>query len=130
MRGTQRLADNALLFLDEKGKILEVFNWDFAYRVQTIDDTNSMTGAPLYKNPFPGMPSVEHIINDLPNVNLHPKNCFRSCDCYHQRWVGKDKKHLEVIGECWGTKERDECQCGGDPKCCDFYPEKRGKYNE
>lgn len=27
--------------------------------------------------------------------------------------------------ECWGTKEREECKCGGDPTRCDFYPEKR-----
>ena len=118
---------DALIFFDEQKRIIEVFNWDFTYRVQKIDDTKSMAGAPSYENPFPDMPSVEHIINDMQNVNLHPKNCFRICDCYHQRWVGKDEKHLEVIGECWGTKERDECQCGGDPQCCDFYPEKRGE---
>lgn len=26
---------------------------------------------------------------------------------------------------CHGTKEQDECTCGGDPAKCDFYPEKR-----
>lgn len=28
-------------------------------------------------------------------------------------------------GECWGTKERDQCSCGGYTSKCDFYPEKR-----
>lgn len=32
-------------------------------------------------------------------------------------------------GECWGTRERDECRCGGDTTKCDFYPEKRKKHN-
>ena len=29
--------------------------------------------------------------------------------------------------ECWGTKEREVCKCGGDPTKCDFYPEVRAK---
>lgn len=55
------------------------------------------------------------------------------CDCYHTRdkriresFYGKAIR--ELIGECWGTRERDECACGGDPSKCDFYPEKRKKY--
>lgn len=122
--------NGTLEFIDDNNTVIETFNWDYVYRVELIessDDTNSMAGAPSYENPFPNMPSVEHIINDMQNVNLHPKNCLKICDCYHQRWVGKDKKHLEIVGECWGTKERDECRCGGDPECCDFYPEKRGE---
>ena len=27
--------------------------------------------------------------------------------------------------ECWGTKEREACMCGGDESRCDFYPYKR-----
>ena len=27
--------------------------------------------------------------------------------------------------ECWGTRERDACSCGGDQMKCDFYPEVR-----
>lgn len=34
-----------------------------------------------------------------------------------------------VIPRCYGTKEREICQCGGDPSKCDFYPEKRNKTN-
>ena len=26
---------------------------------------------------------------------------------------------------CYGTKEMEECTCGGDTRRCDFYPEKR-----
>ena len=38
------------------------------------------------------------------------------CDCYFQHGL----KFL-----CYGTKEMEECSCGGDKSKCDFYPEKR-----
>lgn len=28
---------------------------------------------------------------------------------------------------CWGTREKDECSCGGDRARCDFYPEVRAE---
>jgi len=101
------LADNALLFLDEKGDILEVFNWDFTYRVQTINDTKSMTSAQKVED------------------NHTNKYFFEMCDCYHIVNTNEGFK-----GECWGTREREICRCQGDPKYCDFYPEKRGERNE
>lgn len=59
---------------------------------------------------------------------------MNDCSCYHTRtdiFTGKTgfgayKKEIKV-GECWGTKEREECSCGGDTSKCDFYPEKRGE---
>ena len=60
------------------------------------------------------------------------------CECYHE----VRKKHylfhpltghpigfIKVVGVCWGTKEQDECSCGGDESKCDFYPHirERGK---
>ena len=54
------------------------------------------------------------------------------CDCYHTRTkivyghTGFGPYCRETtVGECWGTKERDECSCGGYTNKCDFYPEKR-----
>lgn len=38
------------------------------------------------------------------------------CDCYHKVF-GKEV--------CYGTKEREECKCGGDAIRCDFYPTRR-----
>lgn len=38
------------------------------------------------------------------------------CDCYYQHGM----KFL-----CYGTKEMEECSCGGDTNKCNFYPEKR-----
>ena len=38
------------------------------------------------------------------------------CDCYFQHGL----KFL-----CYGTKEMEECSCGGDKSKCDFYPENR-----
>lgn len=38
------------------------------------------------------------------------------CSCYHEEYGKK---------VCWGTREKDECNCNGFTKYCDFYPEKR-----
>ena len=40
------------------------------------------------------------------------------CDCYYQQGL----KFL-----CYGTKEMEECSCGGDESKCNFYPEKRAQ---
>lgn len=37
----------------------------------------------------------------------------KKCECYHLR----DDK----TAECWGTKEREICSCGGDARFCNFY---------
>lgn len=39
-----------------------------------------------------------------------------TCDCYHTEY-GRP--------QCWGTKARSDCTCGGDERECDFYPEER-----
>ena len=55
------------------------------------------------------------------------------CNCYHTQ---KEKryayhpltgnvKHDVEVGVCWGTKELDKCECGGDEINCDFYPQVR-----
>lgn len=40
------------------------------------------------------------------------------CDSFHQEY-GRTV--------CWGTREKDECNCGGDRFKCTFYPEIRNK---
>lgn len=55
---------------------------------------------------------------------------MNKCDCYHKETlvVGYEFPNLPVrkaIGVCYGTKEREECTCGGDKHRCNFYPEKR-----
>lgn len=69
------------------------------------------------------------------------------CDCYHVEkearyltdfeqglrfaMTGKRiKKELVEVAHCWGTKECDECSCGGDRSKCDFYPEVRKEANQ
>ena len=56
------------------------------------------------------------------------------CSCYHTTEVrnytyhpitGAPIPHDQTVGVCNGTKEMDECSCGGDESKCDFYPEKR-----
>ena len=34
-------------------------------------------------------------------------------------------KTLQFRDECWGTKEREVCACGGDRRKCTFYPDFR-----
>ena len=58
------------------------------------------------------------------------------CNCYHMQRkkqytyhpiTGQPIEHNIDVGVCWGTKEMDECSCGGDEMKCDFYPEVRAK---
>ena len=59
---------------------------------------------------------------------------MEQCNCYYQRLYRDYAYDItgtklaifdKLVGECWGTKEREQCSCGGDPSKCDFYPEKR-----
>ena len=53
------------------------------------------------------------------------------CECWEERPIvlmkyGKIPVYSpNGIQICNGTKEREECTCGGDVSKCDFYPEKR-----
>ena len=56
------------------------------------------------------------------------------CDCYETKSVRRYRyepillKTLSkkvIIGICNGTRDCEECQCGGDRKKCDFYEEVR-----
>lgn len=56
------------------------------------------------------------------------------CYCYHtteRREPRYDKygnfSHSLVmtVGICYGTRECEQCKCGGDKKKCDFYEEVR-----
>lgn len=60
------------------------------------------------------------------------------CHCYHTQQktrytyhplTGSPIPHDIEVGICWGTKECDECNCGGDETKCDFYPKVREKAN-
>jgi hypothetical protein len=57
---------------------------------------------------------------------------MNKCDCYHEEyevigWLGPYEQVRKLRKRCNGTKERDECSCGGDRTKCDFYPEVREK---
>lgn len=51
------------------------------------------------------------------------------CDCYHieseTHWLvegdGCAVRGTINVPRCWGTKERDICDCGGDKSKCNFY---------
>ena len=46
------------------------------------------------------------------------------------KWPENNGKIESEVGVCWGTKEKEECDCGGDKTKCTFYPEKREKAND
>lgn len=53
---------------------------------------------------------------------------MKICDCHHTTTYTRCDGLKDFIKyECWGTRERDECSCGGDRTKCDFYPEVREK---
>ena len=61
---------------------------------------------------------------------------MKNCDCYHiknkKRYIyhpitAAPIRYDAEVGVCYGTKEMDECDCGGDRCKCDFYPEIREK---
>lgn len=61
---------------------------------------------------------------------------MKKCDSYHLQpktrytyhpLTGRCITNDIEVGVCWGTKERDECVCGGDRTKCDFYPWVREK---
>lgn len=52
----------------------------------------------------------------------------KCCECYFEQEVMDPYLYdRRLVGRCNGTKERDECRCGGNPAKCDFYPEIREK---
>jgi hypothetical protein len=60
------------------------------------------------------------------------EKCMDKCKCYEETWeiigwLGPDEVIRKHRHRCNGTRERDECSCGGDRTKCDFYPEVREK---
>lgn len=52
---------------------------------------------------------------------------MKKCECYHAKFLSSSEYPFspKVIAYCYGTKECEECSCGGDVSKCDFYPAKR-----
>lgn len=57
---------------------------------------------------------------------------MNKCDCYCTEekiigWHTPVDPKITIVHKCNGTRERDECSCGGDRTKCDFYPGVREK---
>ena len=54
---------------------------------------------------------------------------MKKCDCYEEMRVKTPEGRLTpyVLRRCKGTKDQEECTCGGDRAKCNFYPQKRIK---
>lgn len=51
------------------------------------------------------------------------------CSCFHEEQVirGWEDAYTPILVKrtvCWGTKETEECSCGGDKEKCNFYKER------
>lgn len=46
------------------------------------------------------------------------------CSCYYEIKIPTTRP---TRCECWGTKEREACSCGGDRNKCDFYEDVRAR---
>ena len=77
---------------------------------------------------------LAHVYNYCPNCGAEMSKVPYICECYRESvefyYKNDYRKSQRVVGRCMGTKEREECSCGGDENMCDFYPEKRGKVND
>lgn len=71
----------------------------------------------IKKELFPKLPTTITTDKIYPTTLTGiPEPC--KCSCWHENDYGMER--------CWGTKERDVCDCGGDKRKCNFnlYPEK------
>lgn len=90
--------------------------------------------------------SIKTNSEEKPNPKFVPPATCK-CDSYHTRtkteyldpatvayitgkWPENNGKIESEVGVCWGTKEQDTCNCGGDKSKCDFYENVRNKANE
>lgn len=65
-------------------------------------------------------------IDDFVDTLISSETKTEKCDCFckEQRikgWLDSNTPIIEPITVCNGTRERDECTCGGDKSKCDFY---------
>jgi hypothetical protein len=65
-------------------------------------------------------------IDDFVDTLIPGETKNEKCDCFceEQRikgWLDGNTPITEPITVCNGTRERDECTCGGDKSKCDFY---------
>ena len=45
----------------------------------------------------------------------------------YNQYTGAPIANDTMVGECWGTKECEECSCEGNELVCDFYENVRTK---
>ena len=72
---------------------------EFSYQYIDVENTGSVY--------FVKCPECGNLVN-----HSYENKLFISCDCFH-------KENGEDV--CWGTKEKDNCSCGGNKANCTFY---------
>lgn len=125
---------------DEIESMLSWFDDSFVFYLQDPDnEVDNMAWVAnmcsVYNKMKNSLKTFEVIVDKQMDVcynNITVKECDNSstdsvsdelkvCSCYddRQRYDGRR-------GICLGTRECDPCDCGGDIRQCDYYPEKRG----
>lgn len=119
--------------------IVEYFEWEFLSYIQDkdneVDNVAWVADKLNFYQQVKKLLEQEKVVDKKQDVcynDIIVKECDNSstdsvsdeikrCSCYddRQRYDGRR-------GICLGTRECDPCNCGGDVRQCDFYPEKRG----
>lgn len=104
---------------DERVKIWGNFNRKI-YADFYIDD--HALDASYLENVLKFSKYYQEIVDKKSNMCYNNNTEEKVCDCWHieDTWIGKH-------GVCWGTREKDICDCGGNTKQCDFYEEVRNR---
>ena len=119
--------------------IVEYFEWEFLPYIQ--DKDNEVDNVAWVADKLNFYQQVKKLLQQEKLVDKQQDVCYNDitvkeydnsstdsvsdelkvCSCYddRQRYDGRR-------GICLGTRECDPCNCGGDVRRCDFYPEKRG----
>lgn len=79
-------------------------------------DVNSLESALIFAKSYQTTIDKNQNMCYTKDANKKLCNCWNIEDTY----IGKH-------GVCWGTRERDLCNCNGDEKQCDFYEERRNR---
>ena len=89
-----------VLFLNKLNNIIDIFNWRDVYRIQKIDDTNSMAAAP--------------------RIGVYDQNCLEERCKYYSSKLIDNGKTCEYLGDCSRNGGGEDCSCHGIYKYCKY----------
>lgn len=113
----QKHIDNDIIYVKRvKSEAIK----EFAERLKKRKHSNSLDGRIVFFDVVE-VDDIDTLVKEMTS-----KTKTEKCDCFceEQRikgWLDGNTPITEPITVCNGTRERDECTCGGDKSKCDFY---------